>query len=96
MPFAFALGDQHRPTGGSEGPSLKTQPAVPSSCSSLGREEINSSSEDQVPFKYWTGTLVLDIYGKGSQTPGRVEIELTSADEGVEGVGRAHLRLSAT
>ena len=49
-----------------------------------------------MPFKYWTGTLVLDIYGKGSQTPGRVEIELTSADEGVEGVGRAHLRLSAT
>eukprot|EP00439_Symbiodinium_sp_Y106_P073718 s2688_g13.t4 len=39
------------------------------------------AQKDQVPFKYWTGTLVLDIYGKGSQTPGRVEIELTSADE---------------
>ncbi|CAE7833299.1 TAF2 [Symbiodinium microadriaticum] len=35
----------------------------------------------KVPFKYWTGTLVLDIYGRGSQTPGRVEIELTSPDE---------------
>ncbi|CAE6917278.1 CYBB [Symbiodinium sp. CCMP2592] len=44
------------------------------------QKEINSSSSE-VPFKYWTGTLVLDIYGKGSQTPGRVEIELTSADE---------------
>ena len=46
-------------------------------------EEIRSSSE--VPFKYWTGTLVLDIYGRGSQTPGRVEIELTSPDEGARG-----------
>ena len=57
-------------------------------CRWPGNIQRRQSSCCQVPFKYWTGTLVLDIHEKGSETPGRVEIELAGPEEGSEHLHR--------
>ncbi|CAE7341964.1 TAF2, partial [Symbiodinium pilosum] len=42
---------------------------------------VSNQEAKKVSFKYWTGTLVVDIHKTGSDTPGRMEIELTGAEE---------------
>ncbi|CAE6962852.1 TAF2 [Symbiodinium natans] len=42
---------------------------------------VDAQAAKKVPFKYWSGTLVLDIHAKDSDTPGRVEMELSGPEE---------------